>query len=66
MFKQFLASVALAATLPLALAQSPAPANPTVRLRATIEKIDASSLTVRDLNLKLNIRVPFSRHVVGR
>ena len=48
MFKQFLASVALAATLPLALAQSPAPANPTVRLRATIEKIDATSLTVRE------------------
>ena len=48
MFKQFLASVALAASLPLALAQSPAPANPTVRLRATIEKIDATSLTVRE------------------
>ena len=48
MFKQFLASLTLAATLPLALAQSPAPANPTVRLRATIEKIDATSLTVRE------------------
>lgn len=48
MLKQFLASLALAATLPLALAQSPAPANPTVRLRATIEKVDATSLTVRE------------------
>ncbi|SDM51920.1 hypothetical protein [Polaromonas sp. JS666] len=48
MFKHFLATLTLAATLPLALAQSPAPANPTVRLRATIEKIDASSLTVRE------------------
>lgn len=48
MFKHFAASLALAATLPLALAQSPTPANPTVRLRATIEKIDATSLTVRE------------------
>ena len=48
MFKHFLATLALAATLPLALAQSPAPANPTVRLRATIEKVDATSLTVKE------------------
>jgi len=48
MFKHFVTSLALAATLPLALAQSPAPANPTVRLRATIEKVDATSLTVRE------------------
>ena len=48
MFKHFAASLALAATLPLALAQSPTPANPTLRLRATIEKVDATSLTVRE------------------
>jgi hypothetical protein len=38
-------AMTLAATL--ALAQT-APANPTLRLRATIEKIDAGSLTVKD------------------
>jgi hypothetical protein len=48
MFKHLLASFALTAVLPLALAQSPAPANPTLRLRATIEKVDAASLTVRE------------------
>jgi len=48
MFKHFAVSLALAASLPLALAQSPVPANPTVRLRATIEKVDATSLTVRE------------------
>ena len=48
MLKYFVASLALAATLPLALAQSPAPSNPTLRLRATIEKVDATSLTVRE------------------
>ena len=48
MFKHFAVSLALATTLPLALAQSPAPANPTVRLRATIEKVDATSLTVKE------------------
>jgi hypothetical protein len=47
MFKHFVICLALTATLPLALAQSPAPANPTLRLRATIEKVDATSLTVR-------------------
>lgn len=47
MFKHF-AALALAAVLPLAQAQSPAPANPMVRLRATIEKVDAGSLTVRE------------------
>jgi hypothetical protein len=41
-----LASLALLATVPLAMAQ--APANPTLRLRATIEKVDATSLTVRE------------------
>jgi len=41
-----LASLALLAAVPLAMAQ--APANPTLRLRATIEKVDATSLTVRE------------------
>jgi hypothetical protein len=48
-FKHFatsLASLALLAAVPLAMAQ--APANPTLRLRATIEKVDATSLTVRE------------------
>jgi hypothetical protein len=40
------ASLALLATVPLAMAQ--VPANPTLRLRATIEKVDATSLTVRE------------------
>jgi hypothetical protein len=48
MFKQFAASMILLATLPLAWAQAAPPANPTVRLRATIEKVDAISLTVRE------------------
>jgi len=47
-FKHLTASLALLAAVPLALAQAPAPANPTLRLRATIEKIDATSLTVRE------------------
>jgi hypothetical protein len=48
MFKHLTVSLALAAALPLALAQTPAPANPTLRLRATIEKVDATSLTVKE------------------
>jgi len=48
MFKHFAVSLALAAALPLALAQTPAPASPTLRLRATIEKVDATSLTVKE------------------
>lgn len=48
MFKQLAASLAFLAVLPLAWAQTPAPANPTVRLRATIEKVDATSLTIRE------------------
>ncbi len=47
-FKHLAVSWALAAALPLALAQAPTPANPTLRLRATIEKVDATSLTVRE------------------
>lgn len=45
-FKSLTASLALLAAVPLAMAQ--APANPTLRLRATIEKVDATSLTVRE------------------
>jgi hypothetical protein len=41
-----LAYLALLAAVPLAMAQTPA--NPTLRLRATIEKVDATSLTVRE------------------
>lgn len=48
MFKHLAVSLALAAALPLALAQTPAPASPTLRLRATIEKVDATSLTVKE------------------
>jgi hypothetical protein len=46
MFKHLTVSLALAAALPLALAQTSA--NPTLRLRATIEKVDATSLTVKE------------------
>lgn len=48
MFKHLTVSLALAAALPPALAQTPAPASPTLRLRATIEKVDATSLTVKE------------------
>jgi hypothetical protein len=48
MFKQLAASLTFLAVLPLAWAQTPAPTNPTVRLRATIEKVDATSLTVKE------------------
>ena len=48
MFKQLAASMILLAALPMAWAQTATPANPTVRLRATIEKVDATSLTVRE------------------
>ena len=54
MFKPLTHSVATLAVLAslassMALAQTPAsPANPVVRVRATIEKIDASSITVKD------------------
>ncbi len=51
MFKRIapsLALIALLATSASLLAQTPAPAAPTVRLRATIEKIDATSMTVKE------------------
>ena len=46
MFKPLAVSAALLVTATLALAQ--APAQPNVRLRATIEKIDATSITVKE------------------
>lgn len=48
MFKPLAFSIALLASVPWALAQTPAPASPTVRVRATIEAIDAGSITVKD------------------
>ena len=48
MFKPLALSLALLVSTSWALAQTPAPANPTVRVRATIEKIDAESITVKD------------------
>ena len=48
MFKPLALSLALLVSTSWALAQTPAPANPTVRVRATIEKIDATSITVKE------------------
>ena len=48
MFKPLAFSLALLVSTPWALAQTPAPANPMVRIRATIEKIDAGSITVKE------------------
>lgn len=48
MFKPLALSLALLVSTPWALAQTPAPANPMVRVRATIEKIDAGSITVKE------------------
>lgn len=48
MLKQLVASLTFLAVLPLAWAQTSAPSNPTVRVRGTIEKVDATSLTVRE------------------
>ena len=48
MFKPLAFFFALLVSAPWALAQTPAPANPTVRVRATIEAIDATSITVKD------------------
>ena len=48
MFKPLAFSLALLVSTPWALAQTPAPVNPTVRVRATIEKIDATSITVKE------------------
>ena len=48
MFKQLVASITFLAVLPLAWAQPSAPANPTVRVRGTIEKVEPASITVRE------------------
>ncbi len=48
MFKQLVASLTFLAVLPLAWAQTSAPANATVRLRGTIEKVEPGSLTIRE------------------
>ena len=48
MFKPLAFSLALLVSTPWAPAQTPAPVNPTVRVRATIEKIDATSITVKE------------------
>ncbi|MDB5887062.1 MAG: hypothetical protein JWR74_3233 [Polaromonas sp.] len=47
MFKIFAVSLTLLAST-LALAQAPAPAGPLLRLRATIEKVEPGSITVRE------------------
>ena len=43
-----LAALALMATMSSLVAQAQTPASPVVRVRATIEKIDATSITVKD------------------
>jgi len=48
MFKRIALSVAVLAASASLLAQSPAPASPQARLRAVIEKIDATSITVKE------------------
>ncbi|MFC5522330.1 hypothetical protein [Polaromonas jejuensis] len=47
MLKPLALSIALLAGTACAQAQAPAPANPSVRLRATIEKVEPGSLTVK-------------------
>ena len=48
MYKSFAVSLALLASTTFALAQAPAPSNPSVRLRATIQSVEAGSLTVKE------------------
>jgi hypothetical protein len=48
MFKRIALFLAVLATSASLLAQAPAPASPQVRLRAVIEKIDATSITVKE------------------
>ncbi len=48
MFKQLVASLTFLAVLPLTWAQTSAPANPAVRVRGTIEKVEPASITVRE------------------
>ena len=48
LFKSITVSLTLLAATTWSLAQTPAPANPSVRLRATIEKVEPGSLTVKE------------------
>ena len=48
MFKRLALSIAALAVTTSLLAQTPAPAAPQLRLRATIEKIDATSITIKE------------------
>jgi len=48
MFKRLALSIAALAATTSLLAQTPAPAAPQLRLRATIEKIDATSITIKE------------------
>ena len=48
MFKRLALSLAVWATSASLLAQTPAPAAPQVRLRGAIEKIDATSITIKE------------------
>lgn len=48
MFKRLALSMAILVTSASLVAQTPAPAAPTVRLRAVIEKIDATSMTIKE------------------
>ena len=50
MFKRIAFSLVFLASSASLLAQTPAPATPTLRLRAVIEKIDATSITVKERN----------------
>jgi hypothetical protein len=48
MFKPFIAALAFGAATCVSIAQTAAPAAPPVRLRGTIEKIDATTLTMKE------------------
>lgn len=48
MLKRFTISLLAVACTTLALAQAPAPANPSVRLRGTIEKVESASITIKE------------------
>ena len=50
MFRSSFASLLLLTAIPWALAQAPAPTNPSVRLRGTIEKVEPGSLIVKERN----------------
>ena len=48
MYKSIAVSLALLASTSMALAQTPAPSSPSVRLRATVQKVEPGSLTVKE------------------